>query len=386
MLDTIALTLEREQFEVLEPDRFSPSARGLLVPPYYPLGARGNFQCVQNPTKAELAAGRYLPRLTLAKRAVQGGFALTLRVEFSAPKLIFGNNFDELRSRDFEPVVDVLRRLLREMGVGIEETILRGARVSAIHYSKNVALTDYTSCSMVINELARIDLSKRLDLAKTDFRNGGHAIRYHANSLDVIFYDKMKDLERARISEKRAIERDTIGQIDLFKGARSFPKQLEVLRMEVRLGNRAKIVSVMKDIGAEVEPTFAALFDISIAQEVLDHFWDAVRRQLPLLSSAKSRKPEDILMGLARGRTAPMMPARLLRTVGLVLLVESVGVRGVQALMAQHCSARSWQRIRRDIRNLGSKECNGFQAWARVDEALKAFKPLRLKDAQTCPA
>src|SRR5262245_29680440 len=75
-------------------------------------------------------------------------------------------------------------------------------------------------------------LSQRLDLAKTDFRNGGHAVRYHANSLDIIFYDKIKDLERARISEKRAIERDNIGQIDLFKGARSLPKQLEVLRPE----------------------------------------------------------------------------------------------------------------------------------------------------------
>jgi hypothetical protein len=43
MLDTIALTLDRHQFEMLDPDRFSPSAKGLLLPPYYPLGGRGNF-------------------------------------------------------------------------------------------------------------------------------------------------------------------------------------------------------------------------------------------------------------------------------------------------------------------------------------------------------
>src|SRR5271156_5057181 len=98
MLDTIALTLDQHQFEVLEPDRFSPSARGLICAPYYPLGARGHFACVLNPSKSDSNAGQYQPRLTLGKRRVQTGFALTLRIEFSAPKLIFGNNFDELQS------------------------------------------------------------------------------------------------------------------------------------------------------------------------------------------------------------------------------------------------------------------------------------------------
>jgi hypothetical protein len=62
MLDTVVLTLDSQQFEVLQPERFSPSAKGLLLPPYYPLGSRGHFTCVQNPTKADLQAGRYLPR------------------------------------------------------------------------------------------------------------------------------------------------------------------------------------------------------------------------------------------------------------------------------------------------------------------------------------
>ena len=48
---------------------------------------------------------------------VRGGFSLTLRIEFSAPKLVLGNNFDELRSRDFERVLDALHRALQDMGV-----------------------------------------------------------------------------------------------------------------------------------------------------------------------------------------------------------------------------------------------------------------------------
>jgi hypothetical protein len=144
MLDTIALTLDGGEFEVLDPGRFSPSAQGLLIPPYYPLGARGNFSCVQNPTKRDFAEGRYGPRLTLAKRAVRGGFTLTLRIEFSAPKLIFGNNFDELQSSDLDAVVNALHRELAIRGIRTTKRVLLAARVSAIHYSKNMAFTDFT--------------------------------------------------------------------------------------------------------------------------------------------------------------------------------------------------------------------------------------------------
>src|ERR1700747_2550077 len=68
MLDTIALTLDQHQFEVYEPNRFTPSAEALLMPPYYRLGACGHMACFQNPKRADLDAGPYLPRLTVSKR------------------------------------------------------------------------------------------------------------------------------------------------------------------------------------------------------------------------------------------------------------------------------------------------------------------------------
>ena len=167
MLDTIVLTLDQRHFDVLLPERFTPSAKGLLAPPYYSLGLRGNFACVQNPSKSKLKAGHYEPRLTLSKRKASNGFALGLRVEFSAPKMLLGNNFDELESSDFHDTMEVLHQRLGEMGIRTSMDALRSAPVSAIHYSKNIPFTDYTSCSMVLNELARIDITKRLDLSHT---------------------------------------------------------------------------------------------------------------------------------------------------------------------------------------------------------------------------
>ena len=112
MLDTIVLTLRQSEFEVKEMDAFSPSARGLYQAPYFTLGKRGYVACVQNPTKGELEQGIYKPRLTLTKRKARGGYDHSLRIEFSAPKLIFGNNFRELEDRDFGRVMDRLHVIL----------------------------------------------------------------------------------------------------------------------------------------------------------------------------------------------------------------------------------------------------------------------------------
>jgi hypothetical protein len=382
MLDTIALTLDQHQFDVREPGRFSPSAQGLLVPPYYPLGGRGNFACVRNPTKSDAEAGRYLPRLTLNKRLVRGGFSLTLRIEFSAPKLIFGNNFDELTSRDFGRVLTALRHALHGMGIEVSEATLRAARVSAIHYSKNMAFVDFTTCATVLGELARVDLDQRLDLSRTDYRNEGHAIRYHANAFEVMFYDKLKDLKKARISEKRAIERDYAPQLGLFDDRDAFPKQLEVLRMEVRLGNRSKITSVLKRIGAdpELKPTFAALFDISLAKTVLLHFWHDIRAQLTLAPASTARRPEEVLAAVAAHAKGGVRPGQLLQQVGGLLVAQAIGVRALGALMERHCSKRSWQRYKRRINAARLPEESITSVSARVDEALHRFQLLRLAD------
>lgn len=379
MLDTIALTLDQHQFEILEPDRFSPSALGLLRPPYYPLGARGHFPCVLNPLKSDLAAGRYLPRLTLSKRKAQAAFVLTLRIEFSAPKLIFGNNFDELRSRDFEAVLTALHRRLGELGIRVSDSMLRAARVSAVHYSKNMAFTDFTSCAMVIDELDLIDLSGRMDLSHTDYRNEGHAIRYHANSFELVFYDKLRDLQKACISEKRALERGSAIQIGLFRECAQWPKTLEVLRMELRLGSRARIARLMRELGIRIEPTFAGVFDKSIAQEALQHFWTGIRRQLPMPGATELR-PEDLFQALAVAANGTAGPGKLLQQLGGALLVASVGYRGAAALMGRHCSKRSWQRHKRELKALPALGGTRFAALDHVDKALAEFKPLRLAD------
>jgi hypothetical protein len=349
MLDTIALTLDRHQFEVLDPDRFSPSAKGAssaaLLSPRWPRQFR-----LRPESDEARHSGQPLPAaLDPVRRKVEGGFSLTLGVEFSAPKLLFGNNFDELCSRDFEQVLSTLQLALGDMDVRVATDALPSARVSAVHYGKNIAFTNYTTCSMVIRELALIDLGRRLDLSRTDYRDEGHAIRYHTNSNEVTFYDKLKDLEQSRISEKRAIERDYGAQTDLFGDRGTRPKELQVLRMEVRLGNRARIMKLLKRIEPGTEPTFKALFNVSIAKGVLMQFWTQLRAQLPMIEGARDGRPEDLLVSLAAAARGRARPGTLLQQLGCLMLVGSVGFRGAGVILSRHCSARSWERYKRQI-------------------------------------
>ena len=223
------------------------------------------MKCVQNPIAEELRRGIYKPRLTVLKRPMPGGFAIMLKIEFSIPKLLYGNNFDEVTEADFEKVIARLRERLDDMGIVVVPEMLRKASVSAIHYSKNIPLTDYSTPQPILTELAKANLGLRLDLNQTDFRNEGHAVKFRANSFEIVLYDKMKDLRKAKLSEKRAIERDNLIQLELFERF-TVPRPFEVIRMEVRLNKRAKITSLLKKLKHPALLTFKSLYSASFAQ------------------------------------------------------------------------------------------------------------------------
>lgn len=373
MLDTIVLTLSNDKFRILEPERFSPSAQGLLCPPYYRLGARGSFSCYQNPTPKEFLEGNYKPRLTLTKRIAHGGFSLTLKVEFSAPKLLFGNNFDELEESDFGNLLNKLLLKLDEMGVAVSLENLREAPISSIHFSKNFILEEYITSSMIIQELSKIDLNQHLDLANTDYRNQGHALRYHTNSYEITFYDKIKDLQQAKKSEKRAIENDNEIQLNLFQNK---PKNLEVLRMEIRLGNRTKIKGLFKNLKIEAETTFQSLFKKRISQKILLHFWEKVSQGMDLLGFSQT-KPEDLYRIIERN-AKNLKPAKILQQIGTLHLINSIGVRGLRVLMGKY-SSRTWQRLKKVLKNNTTPDTLKIQTIEKIEGSLIEFFPVKLE-------
>ena len=89
---------------------------------------------------ASLRKGIYKPHLTLTHRmGIHGRAENVLRIELSLPKLLFGNNFDELQHKDFAAIIDKLVAVLSTMGVTVTAEALAHApvefeRLNGSHY------------------------------------------------------------------------------------------------------------------------------------------------------------------------------------------------------------------------------------------------------------
>ena len=326
MIDTVVMTIPEMNFKILNYDAFNPSARGIFIQPYYKL-SHGYINCIQTPTKKDKEQKIYKPRLTLSKRLLSGGYSIALKIEFSAPKLLFKNNFQELEEGDFDKVISILKKRLYEMSVDVEEDVLRSANVTAIHYSKNIILTTATA-SLIINLLRKFDISQRLDKGDTDYRNDGQALRFHTNAYELCFYDKMRDLEKANISEKRAIEDDNYTQYDLFTPLER--EKNEILRMELRLNNKKKIAEILRSIGVDPkEMQFFNLFNKENARQCLLYFWDKLiqpSQDIILLSE------RDNIVLYHKLKSLGFTDNQILKAMGVLNLIKSDGARAFKQM------------------------------------------------------
>lgn len=377
MIDTIVLTIPKDKYIILDHDKFNPSTRGFFEKPYYRLGARSNFSCKQNPTKTELLKGIYKLRLTVTKRIRKGHFEIPLKIEFSIPKLIYGNNFDEIREEDFRNVIKKLKKKLKDMDILIRDIDLINAQVSAIHFSKNIAITDFSTCSMVINELAKINLTKRLDINKTSFRNEGQIIHYHCNSYEIAIYDKMKDLGQAKISEKRSIESDSLIQLNLFDNL-NIKKPFEVLRIEVRLNTKRKIKQVLKVINVNNEMTFKNLFNLDISKSIINHFWQYIEKDMDI-HSIDSKSPSGLLETIINSNKG-IKHTKALKLLSVIIIGQEVGLRTLRNILSLNGKKNYyWYGLVKELRKLNFPKDQKYQPIIEINKSIRNFKPLKLK-------
>lgn len=376
MIDTIVLTLKTGMYTIFEPDNFSPSTRGLTdsTAGYYRLGGRSNITCKQNPTPNELKKGIYKPRLTLTKRINRNGnFEIPLKIEFSAPKLLYGNNFDELTDADFPVVIQKLKTVLRDMGVYILERHLTNAPVSSVHYSKNIALTDYTTPYTYIQQLGKVNFNAILDTSQTDYFNGGSGIKAHTNSYEIAFYDKLQDLQKAKISPKRAYDKDSLIQLNLFDNLK--PKQaFEVLRMEIRLNRRQKINQILRKISKGVEPTFINIFSQDTAKKVLLHYINVIEKAYPPLLTYQYDSPKKFFERLLVANPK-LKPTQALEITAFRALLEEIGVREYRQITKRHGSYY-WYSLNKKMKKLNYTD--EISVFSLLRKQITEFGPLKL--------
>jgi hypothetical protein len=374
MLDTIIITIPKGKYRLLSPQRFSPNASIL--------NGLGSYlvKCVNNPTAADKKQKKYRPRMTLMKRMTKNGIEIPLKIEFSAAKMLYGNNVDEVQDRDFPKVVDNLCKALWEMGVFISKDDIKNAAVSAFHPSKNIELTKGYTSGFVITELHKIDVSKKMDLNRDSFRNNGHSLQYYTNSHSLVIYDKVQDLKKP---EKRAIDKDQNGIQQSLFDAISKKDNKEILRIEARLAKKVKLNTTLAALGFKENPTFQEVFNKELCQKVLLSYWNDLITSKNLFIFDVENNPKKTLEAVFKNKPK-IKPKQAIYLVGLRELSRQ-GIRDARAIVERHASGRTWARIAVDLPFLDVISSKSYHGWVKqINDCLAVFQPYRLSTVVTC--
>jgi hypothetical protein len=232
MLDTVAIRIKYPMFLVSNPNLFTPAfvIQENKTDFNYQFGRHRFMKYQQNSTLEDRQAGIYLPRLTGYQRFNGLQPTYDLYIEFSIPKLLFSNSLQELDDDDFDRVIAELKIRLARMGIKVFETALRKAAVAKAHFGKNIPLPYPLTVQDTISTLYKADVSKRKDVNVRHYGNDGQALYFYASSANIIFYDKIKDIEA---SKTRALDKDKLKhEKSAMKSVGGEWKQ-EILRFEV---------------------------------------------------------------------------------------------------------------------------------------------------------
>jgi len=374
MIDTITIRLSQSEFRILNHDKFSPDCYHFFYPPYSRMGAKAYLDAYQNPTRAELKEGNYKPQLTLRKRNQTPEPSIYLYIQFSAPKILYNNNFDELKNSDLDEIMNKLSASLKNMGVMLRIKDLGNAKVTKIHYSKNIILPEFIIPSMVIGEIKKVDFNLHNELTERDYRNAGHSIRFHTNNYELIIYDKKKDLQKSTHSDKRSIEKGNSIQLKLFDNIKK-KKQFEVLRIESRLNNTNWI---KKELGiSKKDQTLYSLFKSELSCKLLSKSWKAVLDRYRLLRCEIEDKESFLATFMINNPDVRL--TNVLATYGFLELAKHIGIGKFRNLVNNKYSNRTWYSLKKtmDSYNLNGKMPNHFEA---ISIILNDYKPLHLED------
>jgi hypothetical protein len=316
--------------------------------------------------------------LTIRKRGENGRNLADLKVEFSVPKLLLGNNLEEITSSDFPPIVSKLKQSLLHMGVSVYEEDLKNAVVSVFHPSKNIVLAGGYTASYVIKELSKVNLTKKLDLAKTSFKNEGKSLQYYSNSHSVVFYDKISDLTQPK---GRAIDKDiTSGQLSLFDEV----SNQEILRFEVRLSKKQKMVSVLKNLNLKSNPRFSDLFKDDMCQKVLLYYWNNFVLSRNEFLFTTIGKPTSLLKQILSTQKN-ISAKQSIYLLALNLICRDSGVREFRQIVESNYSRRTWQRISNDIDVMNPDRTGAFdqEYFSVITNQLNKMTPYHLPAGQS---
>jgi len=356
MIDTIIFTIPKTQYSeklVLNNKIFSTNTNST------------SFKTFQK----EKGAYGYFPKISIVKRATSLGLQVYLKVEASLPKLIYGNNIEELSDAHLNQVALSLLKMIQSVGIDLTVDDINNAKVSVIHYSKNILLTKGYTSRFIIGELSKIDIRKSFDFSKIKYTNDGQSVYAYTNSHSMVIYDKIADNNKP---VKRSIEKD--------KYACNLPKDIEILRFEIRLCNRRKIRDIFKQIGYTEDVTVKNIFKSIVSRDVINLYWNNLIKNNHSVIYATPEKDIDILKHVMLQYGTLKIKNALYLTALNSIARNGNGLKELRNIFVSVANDRTWYRIKSDIKKLGQIEnSKNTREWlVLIENSLDTYEPIKI--------
>ena len=298
----------------------------------------------------------YLPQIeifeTLAKNKPQ--VLYVLQAQFSVPKLLYRNSLQEVSDVvGLETVLCALTRVLGGVGIRIENDVAADARLSAVHFCKNVPLPQKMRMQEAIAELQRVDISKAFDITLKEEKNGGRWLHIFSGTVERVFYDKVADAMRPKNKRKDK------GHIDHERAVveRFGLQNREVFRYEYRL---KKTQTVMREVNASLgrEPkTFVAFKDLfapNLCKTMLLKSWRGLierpENQLALLGPTDDLALLLHIFAQAKKLGAVQSMNRALTSYGLARTIRDHGAKETRRAIFSVWNTDHTERLTRKIK------------------------------------
>jgi hypothetical protein len=128
-----------------------------------------------------------------------------LYIEFSAPKILFDNNVDELSNADKDKFINQLGIKLFDMGISIGKEDLWSSNVSFATVSKNIAIEDIGATEF-IEFTRRLWWKWRHSTKVESYEKNGIAIRKYTDSTGIGIYAKVPSLINITTKTNKELE------------------------------------------------------------------------------------------------------------------------------------------------------------------------------------
>lgn len=328
----------------------------------------------------------YLPKIEIFEtlNKDRNNVVYVLKSEFSVPKLVYGNSLQEVSGVDFERVLYIFKKSLAGVGILIESDTVANARVSAVHFCKNIPLPANIRIQEILDELMRVDISKVVDITKTEFKKGGRVLHIYSGTIERVFYDKVSDAMRPKIKRKDkgriARERGIIERHKL--------ENREVFRYEYRI---KKAQTVMRDINVALgrEPktyvAFKDLFEPGLCKAIVLKSWrDLIQRPENQLALIGPSDELGLLLHIIsetkkqNGKAHSMNNA--LVSYGLACAIRDHGAKEVRRVIFEGWNTDHSERFTRKMETAAelTKGLPYSNSIAYVDKALEDFHLITL--------